>query len=86
MVLGCLMYLHYVACDLVVGEMHGHYLVPRGTETCTLQSSSGCLERAAEPDIPPCRLCGFAIPRVEGYGLLLYWADAFLCVLLHGAE
>lgn len=85
MVLGSLMYLHYVVCDLVVVKMQGHYLVLCGTEKCTLQSSV-CLESAAEPDIPSCRLCGFAIPHVEGYGLLLYWADAFLCVLLYGAE
>ena len=56
-----------------------------GTEKCTLQSS-GCLGSAAELNIPSCRLCGFAVPHVEGYGLLLYWADVFLRVLLYAAE
>lgn len=79
------MYLHDVVHDLVVGKMQGdtarYHVVQKN-----MLFSRGCLGSGAEPDIPSCRLCGFATPCVEEYGLLLYWADVFLCVLLYAAE
>lgn len=73
--------LHHVVCDLVVGKMQR---VSCGVEKCILQSSEWP-ESGAEPDIPSCRLCGFATPHVEGFGLLLSWAEEFLCVWVHRA-